>query len=96
MRNDLFSTWHAAAVAVLAGVTLAGCGDAGVAEAVARVGDARPAQRAAAEAEPHAAAAAPAMAPRALPMPQRAGGAALHHYREDMDPSHMAIASYGD
>lgn len=93
MRTDLLSTLRAAALAGAACLSLPGCNDAGVADAVARVGDARPAVREAVTSPPQAAM--PAAAPRALPL-RPTGGAALDTYREDLDPSHAALASYAD
>ncbi|WP_280154455.1 hypothetical protein [Piscinibacter sp. XHJ-5] len=96
MRTDLLSTWLCAACGVVACLTLAACGDADVAEAATRVGDARPVSRAVAQPGAPATSATPAMAPRALPIAQHMGWAALDSHREDVDPSHAAIASYGD
>ena len=41
-----------------------------------------------------AAAVGPAAAPASAPAPS--GSAALYEYRQDVDPSHAAVASYGD
>jgi hypothetical protein len=94
MRTDLFSTLHSAALAGAAIVSLSGCHAPGVDDAVAGARDVRPAMRAAAVPVPPDA---PAMsrAPRALHSPST-GAAALDAFREDADPSHAAIASYGD
>jgi hypothetical protein len=94
MRTDLFSTLRAAALAGAAIVSLSGCHAPGVGDAVAGPGEARPAMCGAGVPVPPAAAAM-SRAPRALDSPPT-GAAALDAFREDADPSHAAIASYGD
>jgi len=83
-RASVFRLAAVAAASAIAGVALTAC------DAAAQH---RPAHPQGLAALPAAPAAAPAR-PTTAPVPT--GSAALYRYRDDVDPSHAAVASYAD